>query len=324
MRNRYFRSDPARSRGEGFADRIEVRAARASGRSSGKSAPSSAATRISPSSPIRSARWSRRDDCARSWLARPGRCGALRRRPRTGPSSTREGGRSTTSASGARSTSQSTARRSSRSREGPRSGSRPARSCPRTSRATPRIARTRPRPRRGGGWTAPDMARARRLVAASGPRGRACRRPGTGLPRGGRPAMSRRCSTSSASGRRCGCCPSMTLRGTPGRRSASPAGWPTTSARRPSSSRRSRARNGAAYNLSYICDPRLERLIARAAITPPADAARAWAAADHRVTDLAPVVPLTRRRTAVLVSKRAGNVKTHGQWFTLLDQMWVR
>jgi hypothetical protein len=26
----------------------------------------------------------------------------------------------------------------------------------------------------------------------------------------------------------------------------------------------------------------------------------------------------------VLVSKRVGNVKTHAQWFTLLDQMWVR
>ena len=49
-----------------------------------------------------------------------------------------------------------------------------------------------------------------------------------------------------------------------------------------------------------------------------------WAAADHRVSDLAPVVPLTRRRSAVLVSKRVGNVHTQGQVFTLLDQMWVR
>jgi hypothetical protein len=42
------------------------------------------------------------------------------------------------------------------------------------------------------------------------------------------------------------------------------------------------------------------------------------------VTDLAPVVPMTSRRSVVLVSKRVGNVRTHGQWFTLLDQMWVR
>jgi len=35
-------------------------------------------------------------------------------------------------------------------------------------------------------------------------------------------------------------------------------------------------------------------------------------------------VPLTSKGSAVRVSKRVGNVKTHGQWFTLLDQMWVR
>ena len=40
--------------------------------------------------------------------------------------------------------------------------------------------------------------------------------------------------------------------------------------------------------------------------------------------DLAAAVPLTDRRSVVLVSKRAGNVKTHPLFFTLLDQMWVR
>ena len=46
--------------------------------------------------------------------------------------------------------------------------------------------------------------------------------------------------------------------------------------------------------------------------------------ADRRVSDLAAAVPLTSRRSAVLVSERVGNVRTHGSWFTLLDQMWVR
>ena len=49
-----------------------------------------------------------------------------------------------------------------------------------------------------------------------------------------------------------------------------------------------------------------------------------WAALDRRVVDLAPAVPLTSRRSAVLVSKRVGNVRTHTQLFTLVDQMWVR
>ena len=46
VRNRYFRSSPARSRARGFADRIEVARARRSARSSGRSPPYSAAPRI--------------------------------------------------------------------------------------------------------------------------------------------------------------------------------------------------------------------------------------------------------------------------------------
>jgi peptide/nickel transport system substrate-binding protein len=78
------------------------------------------------------------------------------------------------------------------------------------------------------------------------------------------------------------------------------------------------------FNVSRLCDRRLDRLIDRAERTPPAEAGPAWAAADRRVTNLAAAVPLTSKRVAVLVSKRVGNVKTHGLWFTLLDQMWVR
>jgi hypothetical protein len=35
-------------------------------------------------------------------------------------------------------------------------------------------------------------------------------------------------------------------------------------------------------------------------------------------------VPLTNRRSVVLVSKRAGKVRSHALLFTMLDQMWVR
>jgi peptide/nickel transport system substrate-binding protein len=78
------------------------------------------------------------------------------------------------------------------------------------------------------------------------------------------------------------------------------------------------------YNLSLLCDTKLERQIARAVATPPEEAAEAWATADHHLTDLAAVAPLTSRRAVVLVSKRVGNVKRHPQWSTLFDQMWVR
>ena len=45
---------------------------------------------------------------------------------------------------------------------------------------------------------------------------------------------------------------------------------------------------------------------------------------DRRVTDLAPAVPLTNRRSAELVSARVGNVQHHVRGITLLDQLWVR
>jgi YVTN family beta-propeller protein len=77
-------------------------------------------------------------------------------------------------------------------------------------------------------------------------------------------------------------------------------------------------------NLSRLCDPKLERLVRRARTATATDAVASWAAADHRITDLAVSVPLTRRRSVVLVSKRVGNVRTHPHFFTLLDQMWVR
>ena len=67
----------------------------------------------------------------------------------------------------------------------------------------------------------------------------------------------------------------------------------------------------------------LDRQIKRAVGAPQTDAA-AWAAAERRAVDLAPAVPLTYRRSAVLLSDRAGNAKTHFLYFTLLDQMWVR
>jgi YVTN family beta-propeller protein len=80
---------------------------------------------------------------------------------------------------------------------------------------------------------------------------------------------------------------------------------------------------GNAENLSRLCDRALDRRIDRALRAPTTEPAT-WVAADRHVVDLAAAVPLTNRRSAVLVSKRAGNVKSHFLYFTLLDQMWVR
>jgi ABC-type transport system substrate-binding protein/DNA-binding SARP family transcriptional activator len=77
-------------------------------------------------------------------------------------------------------------------------------------------------------------------------------------------------------------------------------------------------------NASHFCDRPLDRLVERALAAQGADAAAAWAAADRRIVDQAPVVPMTNHRSVVVVSKRVGNVQTHAVWFTLLDQLWVR
>jgi len=80
----------------------------------------------------------------------------------------------------------------------------------------------------------------------------------------------------------------------------------------------------SAWNFSYFCDPAVNRQIKQALAAQGADAARHWAAADRRIVDLAPAVPLTSHRDLVFVSKRVGNVQHHPLWLTLLDQLWVR
>jgi peptide/nickel transport system substrate-binding protein len=76
--------------------------------------------------------------------------------------------------------------------------------------------------------------------------------------------------------------------------------------------------------LSHLCDRRLMREVERAHAAQGADAVERWAAIDRRVTDLAAAVPLTNRRSVLFVSRRVGNVQHHLVGYTLLDQLWVR
>jgi ABC-type transport system substrate-binding protein len=77
-------------------------------------------------------------------------------------------------------------------------------------------------------------------------------------------------------------------------------------------------------NASHLCSARLTAAIRRAQSSAPEDAAKAWAATDRRVVELAAAVPYLSARTAVFVSKRVGNVTNHPLRTTLLDRMWVR
>ena len=99
------------------------------------------------------------------------------------------------------------------------------------------------------------------------------------------------------------------------RRSASRAGSPTTSA--PSTFVSFALRVRGCRNRSA---PRTSRVYAiadwsdRSTLRSPAQgaqAAAAWAAADRRIVDLAPVVPQTNRTRGLLTSKRVGNFQHH-------------
>jgi YVTN family beta-propeller protein len=80
-------------------------------------------------------------------------------------------------------------------------------------------------------------------------------------------------------------------------------------------------------NYSEFCDRRADRLMRRAQRlpfgAPGADAL--WAAADRRIADQAAVVPLTNPAAVAFVSRRVGDYQYSPQWGSVLyDQLWVR
>jgi peptide/nickel transport system substrate-binding protein len=185
----------------------------------------------------------------------------------------------------------------------------------------------------GGGWTAPDLAQARRLIAQSG---RAGARVVVWAP-----AFEReigRYHTAlldelgfKASLRVIGSDKYFRKIGNPRTRAQIGVfGWiadyvsPSTFISSPFACAGLSESGSGAPNISRVCDRQLERQIDAALAAEGAQATAAWAAADRRVVDLAAVVPQINGRAVLLTSKRVGNFQHHLQWFTLLDQLWVR
>jgi YVTN family beta-propeller protein len=83
-------------------------------------------------------------------------------------------------------------------------------------------------------------------------------------------------------------------------------------------------RSGGNPNLSAFCDPDIDAEIAAASAAHRPEADARWEHAYRKLADAAPVVPLVNRRTVALVSKRVGNYQLHPLWGPLLDQLWVR
>jgi DNA-binding SARP family transcriptional activator/ABC-type transport system substrate-binding protein/streptogramin lyase len=77
----------------------------------------------------------------------------------------------------------------------------------------------------------------------------------------------------------------------------------------------------------HFCDGRIETEIRKANTLPTTDpyaANRLWAKIDHAIVDRAPVVPLISHKSLDFVSKRVGNYESDPLSGVLLDQLWVR
>jgi peptide/nickel transport system substrate-binding protein len=77
-------------------------------------------------------------------------------------------------------------------------------------------------------------------------------------------------------------------------------------------------------NVSQFCDHAVDAGYDAALAARGAGANARWAALDRRVSAAAPAIPLFNRRTLLLVSDRVGNAQMQQQLGPLLDQFWVR
>jgi peptide/nickel transport system substrate-binding protein len=80
-------------------------------------------------------------------------------------------------------------------------------------------------------------------------------------------------------------------------------------------------------DLTGLCDPEIEHLVAearQAAASDPALATRLWQQAYAHVEDSAAVIPFDYWQDVAYAGTRVGNAQTSSYWGPLLEQMWVR
>jgi len=78
---------------------------------------------------------------------------------------------------------------------------------------------------------------------------------------------------------------------------------------------------------SFFCHPNIDRQMNQAdqlQTSNPQASAKVWAKVDREVTDLAPFVPFVSLRSADFTSARVGDYQYNPIWGILLDQLWVR
>jgi peptide/nickel transport system substrate-binding protein len=80
-------------------------------------------------------------------------------------------------------------------------------------------------------------------------------------------------------------------------------------------------------NNAQFCNPGIDRQIERAAVaqaTNPDAAGRLWQSIDRQTVDQAPWVPLVNPKAVDVLAERVGNYQFSPQFGVLLDQLWVR
>jgi YVTN family beta-propeller protein len=86
-------------------------------------------------------------------------------------------------------------------------------------------------------------------------------------------------------------------------------------------------RSGDNLNAAEFCDPAIDarmRLAARTQTVNPELANRRWARAERAIVDAAPWLPLYNPRSVELLSRRAGGHRYSPIYGTLINQLWVR
>ena len=78
---------------------------------------------------------------------------------------------------------------------------------------------------------------------------------------------------------------------------------------------------------SELCDPAIDRLLARASTVQSENTAAAsalWQKAERAILADAPLLPTDNQQNVAFLSKRTGNFQYNPQWGVLLDQLWVK
>jgi YVTN family beta-propeller protein len=182
----------------------------------------------------------------------------------------------------------------------------------------------------GGAWRAPDLLRARRLVAASGTKGQLVEIWGTTdalVPRA-LPAYVASVLRSLGYRTKLHLVPGASITYAQRRRfQLSVDGDWLPDYPKPSSFLPQFFGCDGGYSNGYVCDPALDRMMSKATalqVRDPERAAALWAAVDRRIVDRAYWVPLVNSHSPELVSKRLRNFQYNPIWDFIAGQAWIR